>query len=94
MPLEFLKIDDKAKTFLKSDLGLFFDDSNPSMRRTITGFDRSLNTKNLKNNASAMIASQTSKFNESVMRNTFGGSTRGFKTTLKYDYNMALKLLK
>ena len=94
MPLEFLKIDDKAKTFLKSDLGLFFDDSNPAMRRTITGFDRSLNTKNFKNNASAMIASQTSKFNESIMRNTFAGSTKGFKTTLKYDYNMALKLLK
>lgn len=74
-------------------MGLFFDDAN-TMRRTVTGFDRSLNTKNFKNNASAMIASQTSKFNDSIMRNTMGGSARGFRTTMKYDYNMALKLLK
>lgn len=62
-PLDFLKIDDKAKTFLQSDMGLFFDDSINPMRRTVTGFDRSLNTRNFKGNASAMIASQTSKFN-------------------------------
>ena len=74
-PLDFLKIDEKAKTFLKSDLGLFFDDSNP-MRRTLTGFDRSLNTKNLRNNSAIMMASQTSKFNDSIMKNTFNSSAK------------------
>jgi hypothetical protein len=44
-------------------MGLFFDDTSNPLRRTITGFDRSLNTRNFKGNSSAMMASQTSKFN-------------------------------
>ena len=91
--LDFLKIDDKARTFLKDEMGLHFDESNP-MRRTITGFDRSLNTRNFRGSNSQMIDSHVSKFNQSAMRQTLGSSGGAFRTTINHDYNMALKLLR
>ncbi len=43
-PLDFLKIDQGAKDYLKKDFGLHFDDST-NLRRTVTNFDRTVATK-------------------------------------------------
>ena len=60
-PLDFLKIDQGAKEYLKKDFGLHFDDST-NLRRTVTNFDRTVATKEFNNKAQALRESHLSKF--------------------------------
>lgn len=62
------------------------------MRRTVTGFDRTVATKEFNNKSQALRDSHMSKFRESRMNRT--GLATGTTSGLKYDYNMALRLLK
>lgn len=91
-PLEFLKIDDGTKDFLKKDFGLHFDDSN-NMRRTVTNFDRTVATKEFNNRAQELRDSHISRFRGSKLSRTgFAGPPN--IQSLKYDYNMALRIIK
>lgn len=91
-PLDFLRIDEGTKDFIKKDLGLFFDETN-NLRRTVTNFDRTVATREFNNKAQELRDSHISRFRSSKLSKTAFSSTPN-NQSLKYDYNMALRLIK
>lgn len=63
------------------------------MRRTVTGFDRTVATKEFNNRPQELRDSHISRFRTSKMNKTAYSSTPANKS-LKYEYNMALRIIK
>lgn len=86
-PDEFLDIDEKTKSFLRTDYGFHFNSARDPMKNSLTDFGRSYASRefDLRNN--------TLK-NSQMSRMTQSGFLTNKVRSFNREYNMALKLVK